>query len=58
MMWLCAVGLIMVYTLADQIREDWLTMVTPSGRYSISLGEGCESVGPGQNHWLWSDGED
>lgn len=42
----------LVYTLFDQVREDWLTLATPTGRYSIELVAGCESVGPGQNHRL------
>jgi hypothetical protein len=37
------------YTTADPINEDRLGLATLSGRYSVKLGERCESIGVGQN---------
>jgi hypothetical protein len=37
------------YTTADPINDDRLGLATVSGRYSVKLGERCESIGVGQN---------
>jgi hypothetical protein len=37
------------YTTADPNNPDRLGLATPDGRFSISLGNGCDGIGVGQN---------
>jgi hypothetical protein len=40
---------VQAYTTADPNNPDRLGLATPDGRYSISLGHGCDGIDVGQN---------